>query len=98
VSARRHGLRTPGSTLATAGGAPVLRGTDTFVIAGCPFLLRGGVPSPCISATWVVTAMQTKFGCELVLNDASVGLCLAATQAPQGTVLIAYTQCEVSGE
>jgi hypothetical protein len=32
-----------------------------------------------------------------VLNEASVGLCLAATQAPQGTVLIAATQPAAAG-
>jgi hypothetical protein len=33
----------------------------------------------------------------LVLNEASMGLCVAATQAPQGPVVIASTQPNVSG-
>jgi hypothetical protein len=45
----------------------------------------------------VQTATQVKHGGALVLNEASVGLCLAATQAPQGTVLITATQAQVSG-
>lgn len=87
---------TPGATNATA-GAPVLRGSDTCIIAGCTFVLPGGVPSPCVSVNWVQTATRVKHGGALVLNQASVGLCLAATQAPQGTVLINSTQAQVSG-
>lgn len=86
---------TPGSTRANA-GAPVLRGSDTFIIAGCSFNISGA-PSPCVSVNWVVTATRVKHGGDLVLNQASVGLCLAATQAPQGTVLINSTQAQVSG-
>ena len=86
---------TPGSTRASA-GAPVLRGSDTFVIAGCTFQISGA-PSPCVSVNWVQTATRVKHGGDFVLNQASVGLCQAATQAPQGTVLIAATQAQVSG-
>jgi hypothetical protein len=88
-------VATPGSTRATA-GAPVLRVSDTFVIAGCTFNISGA-PSPCVSVNWVQTATRVKHGGALVLNQASVGLCLAATQAPQGTVLINSTQSRVSG-
>ena len=77
---------TPASTRATA-GAPILSGADTFVIAGCAFA-PGGVPSPCVSVNWLQTATRVKHGGNLALNASSVGLCLAATQAPQGTVLI----------
>jgi hypothetical protein len=86
---------TPGSTRASA-GAPVLRGSDMFVIAGCS-LNVSGAPSPCVSVNWVQTATRVKHGGALVLHEASVGLCLAATQAPQGTVLINSTQAKVSG-
>ncbi len=86
---------TPGSTRANA-GAPVLRASDTFVIAGCTFQVSGA-PSPCVSVNWVQTATRVKHGGALVLNQASIGLCLAATQAPQGTVLINSTQTQVSG-
>jgi hypothetical protein len=79
----------------TAGGAPILRGSDTFIIAGCVFA-PGGVPSPCISINWVTTAQQVSCSAP-VLNEASVGLCAAATQAVQGTALIASTQPQVSG-
>jgi hypothetical protein len=85
----------PGATQAQA-DAPVLRGADTFIIAGCAFMI-GPVPSPCVSVTWVQTATRVQHAGDLVLNEASVGLCMAATQAPQGTVIIAATQALASG-
>jgi hypothetical protein len=84
----------PGSPNAQA-GAPILRGSDTFIIAGCAFNIAG-VPSPCVSVNWVVTATRVRAG-SLVLNEASMGLCVAATQAPQGPVVIASAQPNVSG-
>ncbi|HEY1880024.1 MAG TPA: hypothetical protein VGG68_08840 [Caulobacteraceae bacterium] len=87
---------TPGQTQAQA-GAPIVRGTDTFTIAGCA-LSSATPPSPCVTVQWVQTATHVKSGGDLALNEASVGLCLAATQAPQGTVIIAATQEEVSGQ
>jgi hypothetical protein len=86
---------TPGQSRATA-GAPVLRGTDTFLIAGCPFNVSSA-PSPCVSVQWVQTAVRVRAGGDFALNEASVGLCLAATQAPQGTVLIVQTQPKAEG-
>jgi hypothetical protein len=85
----------PGQTSATA-GAPILRGSDTFLIAGCPFTI-GPAYSPCLTIQWVQTATRVQAGGDFVLNEASVGLCLAATQAPQGTVLILQTQARSSG-
>jgi hypothetical protein len=85
----------PGQTSATA-GAPILRGSDTFLIAGCPFAI-GPDYSPCLTVQWVQTATRVQAGGDFVLNEASVGLCLAATRAPQGTVLIPQTQPRSSG-
>jgi hypothetical protein len=93
-----HGGRvtaTPGAVRASA-DAPVLRGSDTFVIAGCTFNVSG-VPHPCLSVNWVLTATRVKHGGDFVLNEASVGLCIAGDQAPQGAVLIAATQAQASG-
>lgn len=86
---------TPGATQATV-DAPILRGSDTFVVAGCTFP-PSGPPSPCVSVNWVQTATRVKHGGDFVLTEASVGLCVAATQAPQGPVVIASTQPKVSG-
>jgi hypothetical protein len=86
---------TSGSTRATADAA-ILRGSDSFTIAGCTFA-PGGVAHPCVSVQWVQTAQRVWHGGDLVLNEASVGLCLAGDQSPQGPVTISSTQQQVSG-
>ena len=86
---------TPGQTQ-TVVDTPVLRGSDTFTIAGCPFMIAL-VPSPCVTVQWVQTATRVQAGGDFVLNEESVGLCLAATQAPQGGVLIVEAQAISSG-
>jgi hypothetical protein len=88
-------IATPSSTRAAA-GSPILRGSDTFTIAGCTFQVSGA-PNPCVSVSWVQTASRVQHAGDFVLNEASVGLCLAGDQAPQGTVLIAATQAAVGG-
>ena len=85
---------TPRQTSATA-DAPILLMSDTVTIAGCSFMI-GMVPSPCVSVQWVEGATRVKAG-DFVLNESSVGLCLAATQAPQGSVIISETQSKVEG-
>jgi len=74
----------------------VLRSSDTFTIAGCPFTLPSG-PHPCMTVQWIVAALRTKVLGDPVLTSDSVGLCNAADQAPQGTVLINSTQTKASG-
>jgi hypothetical protein len=83
----------PGATKATA-DATLLSATDSFSIAGCAFNVAG-VAQPCTAVQWVVTAQKVKHGGNLVLNAASVGLCLGP--APQGTVIVAATQAKVAG-
>jgi hypothetical protein len=84
---------TPGATRAQADG-PLLRASDSFSIAGCTFNVSG-VAQPCTTVQWVVTAQRVKHGGDLVLNEASVGLCLGP--APQGTVIVSATQAKVAG-
>ena len=86
---------TPSQTRAVA-DAPVLCLSDTCMIAGCAFMM-GTVPSPCVTVQWVQGAARVQAGGNSVLNESSVVLCLAATQAPQGTVLIANTQPVAEG-
>jgi hypothetical protein len=88
-------IAAPGSARADA-GAPILRASDSFTIAGCSFA-PGGTLHPCVSVNWQVTATNVKHGGDVVLNESSVGLCIAGDQAPQGTVLISGTQQQVSG-
>jgi hypothetical protein len=80
-----------------AGGDPVVRSSDTFVIAGCPFNISGA-PNPCVSVQWIVPDARSQALGDFTLSEDSVGLCLSGAQAPQGTVLINSTQPEVSGQ
>jgi hypothetical protein len=88
-------IAVPAQSQATA-GSPVLTMSATCTIAGCPFVI-GVVPSPCVTVQWVQGTTKVQAGGDLALNQSSVGLCLAATQAPQGTALIIATQPLVSG-
>ena len=87
---------TTGNTRAKAAGAFLLRASDTFTIAGCALNIAGA-PHPCVQVRWVQPALQGKAGGDFLLNEAGVGLCVAADQAVQGTVLILATQPRVAG-
>jgi hypothetical protein len=84
------------NTRTKAGGDFALRQSDTFVIAGCPFIL-GLVPHPCVQVQWVQPAARSQAVSDFTLTEASVGICVAADQAVQGSVLILATQPQVSG-
>jgi hypothetical protein len=86
----------PGSTQ-TLADAPIVRGSDTFIIAGCA-LSAATPPSPCVTIQWVSAATRVTCGGDLALNEASVGLCMSAAQAPQGSAIVAATQSQVSGQ
>jgi hypothetical protein len=75
----------------------LLRASDTFTIAGCSFSTPGG-PHPCVRVQWMVTALRCRAGGDVLLNTDSIGLCLAADQAPQGIVLIQSTQPKAGGQ
>ena len=79
------------------GGDFALRASDSFLIAGCPFAL-GPTPHPCVQVQWVEPAARSQAGGGLTLTEASVGLCTAADQAVQGTVLVVLAQPRVAGE
>ena len=84
----------PASPRAQAGGAPIVTAADTFIIAGCTFTLPGPVPSQCVRVQWIVPGMKVKHGGAPALDAGSVGLCLAATGAPQGPVSIQPAQTQ----
>jgi hypothetical protein len=77
-------------------GQPILRGADTFIIAGCAFVV-GVVPHPCVTVQWVQTAGRSSISGP-TLTAASIGLCQAADQSVQGMVIIASTQAAVTGQ
>jgi hypothetical protein len=87
----------PANSRALAGGAPMATAADAFVVAGCAFTLPGPVPSPCVQVQWIVPGLRVKAGGGPGLDAGSVGLCLGATGAPQGPVLVQSTQPRVTG-
>ena len=74
----------------------VLRSSDTFTIAGCSFNL-GITPHPCVLVQWVQPSLKSQAMGDFTLTEESLGLCVAADMAVQGTVLINFTQAQVSG-
>lgn len=72
--------------------SPALLETDVHTVAGCPFTLPGGVPSPCMTVRWSAGATQAKVNGTPVLLQSSVGTCYSAVQAPQSTAIIAQVQ------
>ncbi len=84
------------NTRAKAGGDFILRSSDTFMIAGCPFAI-GPAPHPCVQVQWVQPDTRSQVMSDFTLSEASVGLCVAPDQAVQGTVLVSFTQPQVSG-
>jgi hypothetical protein len=85
------------NTQVMAAGDPVLRASDTFLIAGCPFVI-GIPPHPCVQVQWVQPDTASQVLGDFTLSEDSVGLCVAADMAVQGTVLIVFTQPQVSGQ
>jgi hypothetical protein len=85
------------NTRANAVGAPILRPSDTFIIAGCGWML-GTVLHPCMTVRWIVPGLRGKALGDSVLTTDSVGLCLAADNAPQGPVMVAAFQPRVAGQ
>jgi hypothetical protein len=85
------------NTRVNAGGGAVVRAGDSFLVAGCPFIL-GLVPHPCVEVQWVVPASRSQALGDFTLTEDSIGLCTAADQAVQGTVQIVFTQPQVTGQ
>ena len=86
----------PSSGRVTLGGDPIVLATDTFVVAGCPFLI-GIVPHPCVLVQWQLPAARSTSGQVATLTTESVGFCNGPDGAMQGTVLVQATQTRVEG-
>jgi hypothetical protein len=83
------------NTDAVIDGAPALLQTDIHPIVGCTF--TPVAYSPCVSIRWVSGATQTTVRQVPVLLQNSVGLCLNAAQAPQGTAVVVQVQQRAKG-
>jgi hypothetical protein len=83
-----------------AATVPLALASDTFTVTGCPLQIpigTGTVPHPCVRVQWTKPNVSTTvYGTPTLAQD-SVGLCLAADQAPQGLVSVVQTQMLVNG-
>lgn len=84
------------NTKVTAGGAPVVRPSDTFLVAGCAF--APVAPHPCMTVEWQMPSTKTKADGDFALTTDSIGLCKAGDQAPQGMAIIMTTQPKASAQ
>ena len=84
------------NTQAMVQSAPVLLLSDVHPIAGCAFA-PGGVPTPCLTIQWLTGGTRSAIGGVPALLQTSVGLCLNAAQAPQGTAIVVQAQTQAMG-
>ena len=87
----------PRVTRVSLGGKPPLLVDDVATIAGCAFNVSGA-PSPCLRIQWMLPATRVSAESSPVLLSSSVGLCLNAAGAPQGTALVTGFQTRVQGQ
>ena len=83
------------NTEALIDGAPALLQSDVHPVVGCAF--TPVAYSPCVSIRWVTAATQTSVRSVPVLLQTSIGLCLNAAQAPQGTAIVVQVQQKAKG-
>jgi hypothetical protein len=76
-----------------AGGAPVATIADQFMVAGCSF--APVVPMPCVIVQWIVAATRVLVNGTPPVLQTGVGLCIAATGAPNGPPIVVLAQPRV---
>jgi hypothetical protein len=84
------------NTRVKVGGGYALLVSDTYLVAGCPFVL-GSSPHPCVTIEWMAPAQRVRVSGDPVLLQTSIGLCKAADQFVQGVALISGVQTRVKG-
>ncbi|MGF6789697.1 hypothetical protein [Paraburkholderia sp. 35.1] len=82
----------PGSPRVLVSGMPVATLADQFMVAGCALT----PPPPCLRVQWLTPAMRVQVNGAPPITQASQGLSMGATGAPQGPPLIVSTQTRVS--
>lgn len=85
----------PSSPRVSMGGASVVYASDTFIVAGCPFVPVA--PMPCVLVQWAQPSLDSAGPAAQTLTENSVGFCFSAEGALQGMVMIQATQGMVSG-
>lgn len=70
--------------------------TDSYFVVGCAFA-AGGYASPCQRVTWADGSKTRSINGVPVLTNQSVGICLNAVAAPQGTAIVSLCQTRETG-
>lgn len=78
-------------------GAFALLSSDTFTVAGCPFVV-GTKPQPCVTVQWTGEARSFQVDGTPVLLQTSFGLCKSAEGLVQGVALVSGVQTKVMGD
>lgn len=86
----------PSSPRVLVSGQPVATFGDTYMVAGCVFVV-GPKPQPCIRVQWLVPAARVMVNHQPVILQSSSGLCLSAESIPAGPPSVLVTQLRVSG-
>lgn len=92
-----QGTIAPSATRVSLGGKPPVLVDDEVTIAGCVFNVSGAA-SPCVKVRWQLPATRVKVEGSAVVLSSSVGLCLNAAEAPQGTAIVTGFQTGVQGQ
>jgi hypothetical protein len=83
----------PGSPRVMVSGMPVATIADQFLVAGCVFTIPP--PQPCLQVQWLTPATRVLVNGSPPITQASSGLAISATGAPQGPPMIVSTQTRV---
>lgn len=86
----------PTQSRVLTGGTFALLPTDTYLIAGCAFMV-GPKPQPCLSIAWQAPSTGFSISGQPVLLASSIGLCKSAEGIPQGPATISGAQTKASG-
>jgi hypothetical protein len=86
----------PANPRVLVGGQPVATLANTYLIAGCAFMV-GPKPQPCIKVQWIVPAMRVMVGGSPAILQSSTGLCQSPEQIPQGPPSVVMTQLRARG-
>jgi hypothetical protein len=87
---------TSGNTRVKVGGSFAVLISDVTTVTGCPFNV-GTSPVPCVTIQWLVPSARFTVTATPVLLETSLGLCLNAAGAPQGTAIVNGVQTHVQG-
>lgn len=89
---------TTSNTMIKVDSMPALLESDVHGVAGCPFTLPGPKPSPCVKIEWSAGAVMAKSDSAPLLIQSSVGKCISAEGATQGTAIIIQTQMKAQAQ